>query len=92
MKTELPGEIRKAFVHLEHRVTHLEDALAQACQLLRTTGLLDRDEHSEFQDSLANRREHFKQIMENLRMEEGEWSQLQDHDEHEDCDNADLPG
>lgn len=90
MGTELPAEIRVAFMHLEHRVTHLEDALAQAVLLLRTTGHLDAGDDAQFQASLTDRRERFKQIMNTLRLEESEWSQVQDYDEHEACGFASL--
>ncbi|MGW3928718.1 hypothetical protein ACWECC_11510 [Streptomyces microflavus] len=85
MKTELPEEVRKAFMSLEHRVTHLEDALANAVRLLRATGQLDTDDDAEFQAGLTDRRERFKQTMTKLSLEENEWSQVQDYDEHEAC-------
>ncbi|MER5615938.1 hypothetical protein [Streptomyces sp. NPDC002215] len=85
MQTELPGAIRQAFTHLEHRVTHLEDALAQAVELLRATGQLDANEHAEFAASLPARREWFEQIMRDLSREESEWTQIQDYDDHGDC-------
>jgi len=85
MRSELPGEVRKAFMNLEHRITHLEDALQHACQLLCAAGLLDYADRSEFQDSLATRRERFQQTMEDLRRDESDWGQLQDYNEHDDC-------
>ncbi|MGC5264104.1 hypothetical protein ACPXCO_24100 [Streptomyces cyaneofuscatus] len=88
MKTELPDEVRKAFMSLEHRVTHLEDALTKAVRLLHATGHLDADDDAEFQAGLTDRRERFKQSMTKLSLEESEWSQVQDYDEHEACGPA----
>ncbi|MFI1700426.1 hypothetical protein ACH419_31220 [Streptomyces bobili] len=39
-------------------------------------------------DSLSTRRGRFKEIMQDLSLEEGEWAQLQDYDDHEDCTTA----
>jgi hypothetical protein len=85
MKTELPEEVRKAFMSLEHRVTHLEDALAKAVLLLRATGQLDADDAADYKAGLTDRRERFKRMMTELSLEENEWSQVQDYDEHESC-------
>jgi chromosome segregation ATPase len=86
MRTELPGEIREALNHLEHRMVHLEDALAQALQLLHTQGTLDAHDHIEYQAGLSHRREQFQRIMRELSREESEWSQLNEYNAYEDCD------